>query len=480
MKDEKVEFNAENETQMYKNSADYLRDQFVHIFSNYSYRNEPFETENPSVKESSTLVTTYIFENRNAGEHMFNLKVRCNLSKHSYSLEILEAKNQKLKKILGDVNWSELSVQMNAYQTFIQNALMNDVFWRKKTMLLNTFDDVKNQLISKISNLKLILSKEPNPSNYQNQAEYYMKINDCFIGTLTLEMVPSEKEEDIQALHLSANYTLKVGFNIALSNQVSSGELTVPVITDNKNSVSQLVSQAASAIDNKQISSFKDLKKKISEYFTVIYPEIEIEEVAQDPNAVMDDTNQYVYYNMKFENSSVEMYLASQWNQGGYNQFQLMVDAPGNQFYNPSVNVTFLRSRKDDLFKLLNESGANNIFQSVFMDITSMFTYGFQEIQRPHNEQNPENQIKDLELYDNTSNLTGDKSKGLSNGDVTMSYSVKSTTNSNKKVIVEFKCTSKDLSFKKSFKLSEYDRGVVWGTMSLFLNEYKGSYRMVL
>lgn len=483
----------EDLVQGYQQTADYIRDQFVHIFPNYTYRNEPFEAENKNVNAKSSVTTTYIFENRNAGEHMFNLKVVHSFKDKGFSLSILNAKNQKINKKFESMDWNELAYQMDVFQLFIQNALSNNAFWRKKSMHVNLLSDVLRELKKQMKHLELVPFGNPMEGYDYSAFMYNLKLNDIFIGTLSLSKAVSEQEAEIGGLHLSGNYSLKVGFQIALDNYISSGEIPIPMLSDKADDVSNLVKTAVSAIDQKQFNSFDDIKARLNEYFSALYPEIEITEVPSNDSNY--NNGPFQYFTLGFENSAMEMYLGTRWNSGGYNEFDLFVDAPNNQFNSPSVSASFLRSGKKTLFDILNNAGANNIFQSVFMDITGMFSYGFQEIIDAFNQANTYEQAEDqteehpnevppaipaLEFFDNTKNLTGDKSKGLSNGDVTLSYHVKSGSGPDRKIVVEMKCASKDLSFKKSFKLNEYERNTVWGTMNLFFSEYRGQNRLVL
>ena len=477
-KEKQSEFNAENEQQTFIMNADYMRDQFVHIFSNYSYRSDPFESENSEVKNSSVLKRTYIFENRNAEEHMFNLVVYCTVKDHSYEYQIIDAKSQSAKKKLMEINWSEFNYQMPVFQILIQNALINHVFWRKYQMIINTIEDVKTSLLKSKKNMQIIMTKDMMNDYNASAFEYLMKIENNTFGSLSIFMLQSEDPTEIGDLNLTGNYSLHLNLNIAKDNQILNGNLSIPMITNDKTKFTKMIQTSIEAIDFKsQFNTFSELWKIVQDYFKSVYPEITFEITQPESSDNVQGSSQY--FNLSFENSALEGYLASYSNQSGITEYILMIDNLNNQFSNPVVNVSFLRSSKDVVFSLLSNSGANNIFYSVFNDITQMFNYEFEQIRTQNNTTNQENPIKALELYDNTGNYSGDKSKGLSNGKIKCSY-LATNSSDRKKILVKFECPEKELLSQRSFYLDEYDRNSIWDVMNLFFNDYRKNLRLLI
>ena len=465
------EFDADTEKQNFETNSQYLADQFTHMFPNYSVRSEPFESENPKVEKKSTLVKTFIFENRNAGEHMFNLEVKCALSNHNYSMTINETKVNPIKKHLGVINWNEFNYQMPVYQIAIQNALMNNAFWRKSDMKIWTFSDVVSNLSNKISSLELISNSNNDSYNNSQTFTYQMMIQDSYIGTLTLYYTNSENPEDIGDMSLTGNYIMHVGFSIAKNNEIQAGELTFPMITKKGDQFFNVIKTAVEAIDSKnQFNSFSALVSFVKKYYLKAYPEIVINMIDND----YKEQGQYPYQygTLSFENNSMEIYIGSNFN-NGVSQYTVMVDYPNNNFSNPIVNTTFYRCSNEVLSDILNYAAANNTFVTIYGDIMGMFTSGFAEISQNQNiEENPI--FKSLEYFDNSAS---EYNKGVSNGDVKCVYKKPKKEG---KITITVSSTSKDTTLTKSFLPTEYDRNNVWNMMNLFFQSIKGYRRRII
>ena len=281
----------------------------------------------------------------------------------------------------------------------------------------------------------------------------------------------AEDNAYVADLSLISNRLLHVGFDIAKDGTILSGELNIPVVDKNGDSFKKLIDQAVQAIDYKnQFNKFEDVSKMVKTYFETAFPEILIETLPQE---VSDESAQYQYMNLTFETGKMELYLGSSINQDGVSQYTLMTDVPNNQFSNPYFNFTFTRSSEKELETLFNQMGVNSTFMSVFQDVMNMFSSGINPIITSLNYQNPENQIPALEYY----NTKDDK--GMTNKDVTCSFKTEGKAE-NKKATVQFTSTSKDLSFKKTFKIVEYNRNTVYNVMELFFNEFKGGSRLLI
>ena len=465
-------FDPDTEKQNFENIAIYLGEQFTHIFPNYNSQSEPFESENAKIKEGSTLVKTQIFENRSGGEHMFNLEIKCALKTREFSLKITDAKVKCIENKLGVIDWNEFNSQISGFQAAISNALMNKMAWRGKEMKVILFQDVKSELLKKVPNLEIIPHSNPGDNYNQTKFSYYLKIKDSYIGNLYLHTSMVEDVSSLENLSLSTNSLLHVGFDIAKDGTVLSGELSTPVVDKNSDSLKNLVSQAVAAIDIKnQFNDFASLSKIVKNYLEIAFPEISIETV---PNDQSSQGAVYEYMNLSFETGKMELYLGSSVNNEGISQYTLMADAPNNQFSNPYSNFTFSRSSEKELGALFNQMGLNSIFMSVFQDVMNMFSSGFEQVRTSFNYQNSENQIPALEYYTHSS-----KDRGLTNKDVTCFYK-EHGNNADKKATLEFVSKSKDLSFKKTFKIHEYNRNTVYSVMELFFKEFGGNSRLLI
>ena len=281
-----------------------------------------------------------------------------------------------------------------------------------------------------------------------------------------------EDVSSLENLSLSTNSLLHVGFDIAKDGTVLSGELSTPVVDKNSDSLKNLVSQAVAAIDIKsQFNDFASLSKIVKNYLEMAFPEISIETV---PNDQSSQGAVYEYMNLSFETGNMELYLGASVNNEGISQYTLLADTPNNQFSNPYSNFTFSRSSEKELEALFNQMGLNSIFMSVFQDVMNMFSFGFEQVRTSLNYQNSENQIPALEYYTHSS-----KDRGLTNKDVTCFYK-EHGNNADKKATLEFVSKSKDLSFKKTFKIHEYNRNTVYSVMELFFKEFGGNSRLLI
>ena len=472
------EFNPETEQQNFENSANYLSDQFIHVFPAYSSRSESFESENSKVTPTSTLTKTFIFENRSGGEYMFSLKVLCNLKTEEFTIEIKDAKVNPISKSLGRIDWNEFNYQMPIYKIALENALMNNAFWGGSNMRIASFADVKSLLQSKIKQLEIIpINNQMNGYEVYNFT-YNLKSKDSYFGSLSMSTKVSEDPSEVADLSLTGNYSISLGFKIAKDNQILNGELSIPAISKNSDGLRNLIKTAADAIDFKnQFNDFDTLVKFVKNYFIKFYHEIEIEMIDNDYES--QGQLPYKYANLSFENSKMELYLGMSFGDEGVSQYTLMVDYPNNQFSNPVLNVSFFRSSQEVLFQLLSDFGANNIFATIYGDIMGMFSARFEQIRSARTEQEESASFKKLEYYDHTKNMTGDKSKGLTNGDVTCSYRA-GKASSYVKVTVEITSIAKDLSFKKTFKMEEYDRNKIWNVMALFFDGLESNMRVLV
>ena len=458
--------------------GDTFKDHLSHQFPNYYITTADFNELNPNSMESSTLSNKYIFENNNAREHMFNMTVVLGIKANTYSITFDHMKTNSVQVRLGLFDMNEAQYQLASYTAFLRQSIRFDPFWKKSFIHLTTIEDLKNGIKSEAGVAKELQFIPSFNSIYDlpdNTLKYYIKSKESYIGTFSCYLEQEGEQKNLADIHLEENYLLNFAFRIYKDRISMNGGLKVPVLDVNNKNVKAQIKLAVNAIDFKdQINNMDDLVVLLKAYFGRSSNKFQITEISKS-----DEYSEtfFKYFDVELENSKMTMYLGTAFSDDT-TDYVMMMDYPGNNFYEPIINASFKRTGKDALFKLLDYYQVNTFFKTIFEDIMDLFKGEYEQFKYSMSQNEEISTVEELTHYDDETKLMGDKDKGVKTSDIKCSY-LEMDSQDGKKITVRMTSVRKDLDYKETFLLKNYNKNELKSTMDMFFRKLQNR-RMIL